>query len=138
MQSAINSRDTREYFIPSMPIVSPSEITGVPNITGLPLLPVTAWLTTLPKSRICALHGVMLLYGQATVIIGLVKSSSLNPTARSIALLGARFTQSLSPGILVNCALLCFKFDINIPQNYIKVSLRALAQMSSRALAWRP
>jgi hypothetical protein len=36
MQSAMRSRDIREYFIPSIPIVSPSLMTGVPNRNGLP------------------------------------------------------------------------------------------------------
>jgi hypothetical protein len=32
MQSAIRSRDGSEYFIPVDPLVSPSEITGVPVV----------------------------------------------------------------------------------------------------------
>jgi len=36
MQSAITSRDTSEYFIPSVPMAMPSEIVGVPKIWGLP------------------------------------------------------------------------------------------------------
>ncbi len=34
MQSEINSRDTREYFIPSVPIEIASDTVGVPNVCG--------------------------------------------------------------------------------------------------------
>ncbi len=34
-QSAITSRDTSEYFMPSVPIDMPSEMVGVPKICGL-------------------------------------------------------------------------------------------------------
>ncbi len=34
MQSAITSRDTRLYFMPSVPMAMPSLIVGVPNTCG--------------------------------------------------------------------------------------------------------
>ena len=44
MESAMTSRDTSEYFMPSVPIEIPSEIVIVLKTTALPL----AWLTLLP------------------------------------------------------------------------------------------
>ena len=35
MQSAMTSRDTSEYFMPSVPIAMPSEMVGVPKICGV-------------------------------------------------------------------------------------------------------
>ena len=35
MESAITSRDTSEYFMPSVPIEMPSEMVMVPNICGM-------------------------------------------------------------------------------------------------------
>lgn len=35
MQSEMTSRETSEYFIPSVPIAIPSEMVGVPNTCGL-------------------------------------------------------------------------------------------------------
>ena len=36
MQSAMTSRETSEYFMPSVPIAMPSVMVGVPKICGLP------------------------------------------------------------------------------------------------------
>ena len=77
MQSAITSRDTSEYFMPSVPIDMPSEIVGVPKICGFASAPLTA--ATAASARRCrpALHGVMVEWPLAMPIIGLSKSSFL-------------------------------------------------------------
>lgn len=75
MQSAITSRDTSEYFIPSVPIDMPSEIVGVPKICGFASAALIA-ATAASDSR-CRpeLHGVIVEWPFAMPIIGLSKSS---------------------------------------------------------------
>src|SRR5262245_50736994 len=76
--------------MPWWPIMMPSEAVGAPKICGTPppaRTPSTALRTS--RSR-WALHGVISLKRFATPIIGLSKSSSRKPTARSMARLGAR------------------------------------------------
>ena len=88
IESAITSLETREYFMPSVPIEIPSLTVIVPNIWGIPpdlFIDSSAFRANLFKP---ILHGVMVLYPFATPIIGLLKSSSLNPTALNIDLLG--------------------------------------------------
>ena len=88
--SAITSRETSEYRIPLCPILMPSETVGAPKVCGTPP---AARMPSRPfsasRSR-WALQGVMSLKSDATPTIGFSKSSSVNPTARSIARLGAR------------------------------------------------
>ena len=90
IESAMTSRDTSEYFMPSVPIEIPSEIVMVLNITALPL----AWSTPAPAASanllICMLQGVTMLQVEAMPICGFLKSSLLKPTACSMARLGAR------------------------------------------------
>jgi hypothetical protein len=59
MQSEITSRETSEYFIPSVPIDIPSEIVGVPKICGFASASRIA--PTAASARRCRpeLHGVM-------------------------------------------------------------------------------
>ncbi len=52
IQSAMSSRETNEYFIPSIPIVSPSVTTGVPKIIDLHPAFSTSLHTKSPSSRI--------------------------------------------------------------------------------------
>ncbi len=76
MQSAITSRDTRLYFMPSVPIAMPSEIVGVPNTCALP--PAARMPSTAASASTCRpeLHGVIVEWPFATPIIGLRKSLS--------------------------------------------------------------
>ena len=57
--SAITSRDTREYFIPSVPIPMPSETVGVPNICAF--APASSKALTAASANFCKplLHGVI-------------------------------------------------------------------------------
>jgi hypothetical protein len=94
IESAMTSRETSEYFMPSVPIDMPSEMVMVLKITALPL----AWLA--PSAAfsaslsMCMLQGVTMLQVEAMPIWGFLKSASSKPTARSIARLGARSTPS--------------------------------------------
>ena len=79
IESAITSLDTKEYFIPSVPIEIPSEIVIVLNTIAFPpalLVPISACLAS---SSICILQGVTLLHVEATPMIGLLKSPALKP-----------------------------------------------------------
>jgi hypothetical protein len=73
-QSAITSRDTSEYFIPSVPIAMPSLIVGVPKSCGL--APAALIASTAASASFCSpeLHGVIVEWPLATPIIGLAKS----------------------------------------------------------------
>src|SRR5437773_10574090 len=75
-ESAITSRDTSEYFIPSVPIEIPSLTVIVPNSWGI-----TPSVRSVASARRAStssprLHGVRVLYAFATPTIGLVKSPS--------------------------------------------------------------
>ena len=76
-QSEMTSRDTSEYFMPSVPIAMPSEMVGVPNTWALAP---AAWIaSTAASASTCSpeLHGVMVLWPLATPIMGLAKSLRL-------------------------------------------------------------
>jgi hypothetical protein len=90
MLSAITSRDTSEYRIPLWPMLIPSDTVGAPNVCGTPPAARTPSRPFWASRSRCALHGVMSLNSDATPITGRSKSSSVNPTARSIARFGAR------------------------------------------------
>ena len=59
--SAITSRLTREYFIPSVPIEMPSLTVMVPNIWGMPPASLAAASARLERSSRPTLHGVIVL-----------------------------------------------------------------------------
>src|ERR1043166_6040845 len=117
IESAITSRDTSEYFIPSVPIEMPSEIVIVLNTTALPPAPFTpcsassaslsrcmlqgvtmlqsdAMPTCTSTSSRCMLQGVTMLQSDAMPTCDFLKSADVNPTACSIARLGARSAPS--------------------------------------------
>ena len=99
MQSAMRSRDIREYYIPSIPIVSPSLMTGVPNWNGFPPHATISRERMSPSFLMWSLQGVAFVKGHATVTIGLEKSSSEKSTARSMARAAALLAQSAPPGV---------------------------------------
>ena len=90
--SAITSRDTSEYFMPSVPMLMPSVTVITPNICGMP--PAARTAASARSASCCrpALHGFIVLWPLAMPTIGFSKSPSLKPTARSIARLGERAT----------------------------------------------
>src|SRR5690606_6787295 len=89
MESAMISRDTSEYFMPSVPLAMPSEMVMVLKITPLPPAASAPRAASSARPLMCMLHGVTLLQVEAMPICGFLKSSSVKPTARSIARPGA-------------------------------------------------
>jgi hypothetical protein len=92
MASAITSRDTSEYFMPSVPMPMPSVTVGTPNTCGIAPSDLSAAIARSTSGWMPALHGFIVLWPLATPTIGLSKSPSPNPTARSMARLGERAT----------------------------------------------
>ena len=92
IESAMTSRETREYFIPSVPIEMPSLTVMVPNTWGMAPAARAALSARRARTSSPALQGVMVLQPLAIPTIGFSKSPSWNPTARSMARLGARWT----------------------------------------------
>src|SRR5450755_1843743 len=95
IESAITSRLGSENFMPSVPIEIPSLTVMVPKICGTPPPTRTPSRTFSARRLICELQGVISLHVLATPISGLLKSSSVSPTARSIERLGARSAPSV-------------------------------------------
>ena len=58
IESAITSRDTSEYFMPSVPIEMPSETVMVLKIEALPPAPFTPSAAWRARTSMCTLHGV--------------------------------------------------------------------------------
>ena len=90
--SAITSRDTSEYFIASVPMPMPSVTVGTPNTCGIAPAASSAAIARSTSGWMPALQGFMVEWPLATPTIGLSKSPSPKPTARSIARLGERAT----------------------------------------------
>ena len=96
IESAITSRETSEYFIPSVPIAIPSLTVIVPNICGIAPAPRTAVSARLRQRVEAHVAG-----RDRAVTVGdaddrLVEVAVGNPTARSIERLGARWTPSVT------------------------------------------
>src|SRR5574341_242463 len=92
MASAITSRETSEYFIASVPMPMPSVTVGKPNTCGLAPAASSAAIARSASGWMPALQGFRVEWPLATPTIGLSKSPSLKPTARSMARLGERAT----------------------------------------------
>ena len=83
------SRDTSEYRMPGVPIEMPSETLIVLKTTPLAPASSAALAASSASPPMCMLQGVTMLHVEAMPICGRLKSSSENPTARSMARLGA-------------------------------------------------
>ena len=68
----------------------PSETVIVPKMIDLPPAASAPAAATRANSSMCMLQGVTMLQVEAIPTMGLAKSSSLKPTARSMERLGAR------------------------------------------------
>ncbi len=90
MASAITSRETSEYFMPSVPMPIPSVTVGTPNICGIAPASFSAAMARSTSGWMPALQGLSVEWPFATPTIGLSKSLSVKPTARSIARFGER------------------------------------------------
>src|SRR6202012_3536030 len=80
MESAMTSRETSEYFMPSLPIDMPSEIVMVLKMIALPPTAFEPFSDSSASLSMCMLHGVTLLHVEAMPMMGLVKSSFVKPT----------------------------------------------------------
>jgi hypothetical protein len=80
IESAITSRDTSEYFMPSDPIEMPSETLMVLNTIALPPASFAPFSASSASLSMCMLHGVTMLHVDAMPTMGFLKSSGLNPT----------------------------------------------------------
>ena len=90
IESATTSRLIREAFIPSVPMLMPSDTAMVLNSIGVPPAARTPSLTCSASLRRCTLHGITSIQVFATPTSGRDRSWSLNPTALSMARAGAR------------------------------------------------
>ena len=95
-ESAMISRLTSEARMPSWPMEIPSETAMVTNSRGKPPASRTPCLACLAKRSRGRLHGVTSFHDEATPIWGLSQSSSVMPTARSMARAGARVGPSVT------------------------------------------
>ena len=81
MESAMTSRETREYFIPSVPMEMPSEMVMVLKMRLLPPAASTPFLDSMASLSMWTLQGVTSLQVEAIPICGLAKSDFSKPTA---------------------------------------------------------
>ncbi len=95
IESAMTSRETSEYFIPSVPIEMPSETVIVPKTCGIVPASRRAAIARSARAPIPTLQGVRFEWALATPTMGFWKSASPKPTARSMERLGARSTPSV-------------------------------------------
>src|SRR5437773_200745 len=95
--SAITSRETSEYFMPSVPMPMPSVAVGKPNTCGIAPATFTAAAARSTSGWMPALQGFMVEWPLATPTIAFWKSPSPKPTARSIA----RFGDRTAPWVMV-------------------------------------
>ena len=79
IESAITSRLTSDVFIPSVPMVMPSEIAMVLNSIGVPPAARTPSLTRSASRRRWKLHGIVSVQVLATPTIGRASASSSKP-----------------------------------------------------------
>ena len=90
----MTSRDTNEYFMPSVPLAMPSDMVMVLKITPLPPAAFAPFSASSASLLMCMLQGVTLAQVEAMPICGFLKSSSVKPTARNMARAGAASTPS--------------------------------------------
>ena len=90
MESAMTSRETSEYFMPSVPMPMPSVTVGKPKTCGMAPASLSAAITRSTSGWMPALQGFIVEWPFATPMMGFSKSPSVKPTARNIARLGER------------------------------------------------
>ncbi len=89
------SRETSEQRIPVVPIETPSETETVLNSIGVPPAARIPFFTCWASSRWFRLQGIVSIHSVATPMSGLARSSSVKPTAFSIARAPARSKPSV-------------------------------------------
>src|ERR1019366_7288096 len=76
--------------MPGVPMLMPSDTVIVPKMIDLPPAASAPDAASRASSSMCMLHGVTMLHVEATPTMGLAKSASAKPTARSIERFGER------------------------------------------------
>ena len=101
--------------MPAVPIEMPSDTVIVPKMIDLPEASSTPRPASRASSSMCILQGVTILQVDAIPTIGFSKSSSENPTARSMDRLGARSAPSttMDEWALWECSLFVFKGSVS-------------------------
>src|ERR1039458_6242819 len=77
MESAMTSRETSEYFMPSLPIEVPSEMGMVLKTMALPPAALAPCSDSRASLSMCMLHGVTSPQVEAMPMSGFLKSSGL-------------------------------------------------------------
>ena len=96
IESATTSRLISDAFMPSVPIVTPSDTEIVLNSIGVPPAARMPSLTNSASRRWLKLQGIVSIQVVATPTIGFARSSSVKPTALSMARAAARSGPSVS------------------------------------------
>ena len=99
IESAITSREISDARMPVVPIETPSETEIVLNSIGVPPAARMPSFTCLASTRWFRLHGIVSIQVVATPTSGFARSSSVKPTAFSIARAGARSTPSVNAAL---------------------------------------
>ena len=81
IESAITSRETSEYFIPSVPMEMPSEMVIVLKMVAFPPAALAPPAASRASTSRCMLQGVTMLQVEAIATCGLAKSLAWKPTA---------------------------------------------------------
>ena len=99
IESAIVSRETSEARMPDVPIETPSETAIVLNSIGVAPASRMPRFTCGASARWLRLHGIVSIHVVQTPITGWARSSSVKPTAFSIARAPARSGPSVSAAL---------------------------------------
>ncbi len=70
IESAMTSRETSEYFMPSVPIEMPSEMVMVLKMIALPPASFAPFSASSASLSMCMLHGVTMLQVEAMPMMG--------------------------------------------------------------------
>ena len=130
----MTSRETNEPRMPSTPIVTPSDTDTVLNSIGVPPASRIPFFTHCASSRWLKLQGIVSIHSVAIPTIGRARSSSVNPTAFSMARAAARSNPS------VITALLRFAGSLGRSYGFVPISpsLRVLGWTHGHGRAQRP
>src|SRR6266852_3711709 len=117
IESAITSRLTSEAFMPSVPIETPSETAMVLNSIGVPPAARMPAFTFSARRRWLKLHGIVSIQLCPTPMMGLAKSSRVNPMARSMERAPARLSPSVNRALSRFSGEAPFGFGMDSPSS---------------------
>src|SRR5260370_10658313 len=132
MESAMTSRLTSDVRMPAAPIVIPSEMETVLNSIGVPPASLMPCLTQAANWRRWKLHGPISIQVFATPMMGRRKSSSVNPTAFSMARAGAR----LGPSVIAVLLRFILPTESYLPGSPVERCINWPKKAKSHHLFW--